>query len=185
MRYIYVMRITRTCKIAVDAMLNIAGHTAMGYAISLPIVSKRLGVSHSYLEIVFSKLKAAGLIYSHRGPGGGYSLANKIENISIKDIVDAMVDPPALANGLSARLWVNLEMHMQSQMSQITLDQILASTPIKIDPSLEILGSKLTRPQGHKHSIRKPTKTPNRKERRALGPNSVFSFGKFILQNRA
>ena len=176
------MRITAKCKIAVDAMLDIAGHTERGYAISLPVVSKRLGVSHSYLELIFSKLKAAGLIYSHRGPGGGYSLAKKLGDISVKDIVDATIDPQALVHGLSAQLWVNLEAQMQNQMSQITLHHILANTPIKIDPTLETLGAKLARAQEHKQPVKMPAKIPSRKEPQVLGPNSVFSFGKFILQ---
>ena len=176
------MRITAKCQIAVDAMLDIAAHTEKGYAISLPVVSKRLSVSHSYLELIFSKLKAAGLIYSHRGPGGGYSLAKEPGAISVKDIVDAMIEPPALVNGLSAQLWGNLEAHMQNQMSQITLHQILSNMPINIDPTLESLGAKLARAQEHKQSVRMPAKTPTRKDRQSLGPNSVFSFGKFILQ---
>jgi Rrf2 family iron-sulfur cluster assembly transcriptional regulator len=177
------MRITAKSRIAVDAILDIAAHTEKGYAISLPVVSKRLSVSHSYLELIFSKLKAAGLIHSHRGPGGGYSLAKRIESISVKDIVDATIDPPVLVSGLSAQLWGNLEAHMQNQMSQITLHQILANTPIKIDPTLESLGAKLVKPQERKQSDKMPAKIPIRKERQALGPNSVFSFGKFILQN--
>ena len=100
MRYIYPMRITTKCRIATDALLDIAAHTEKGYAISLPIVSKRLAVSHSYLELIFSSLKAAGLIHSHRGPGGGYSLAKKPETISIKDIVDATGDVNSKGNFL-------------------------------------------------------------------------------------
>ena len=176
------MRITAKSRIAVDAMLDIAAHTEKGYAISLPVVSNRLSISHSYLELIFSKLKAAGLIHSHRGPGGGYSLAKKMEDISVKDIVDATIDPQPPVNALSAQLWVNLEAHMQSQMSQITLHQILANMPITIDPTLESLGAKLVRAQEPKQSVKMHAKIPTRKERRALGPNSVFSFGKFILQ---
>jgi DNA-binding IscR family transcriptional regulator len=37
LRYIAFMRITTKCKIAVDALLEIAAHTEKGYAISLPI----------------------------------------------------------------------------------------------------------------------------------------------------
>lgn len=176
------MRITTKCKIAVDALLDIAAHTAKGYAISLPVVSKRLGVSHSYLEHIFSKLKTAGLIHSHRGPGGGYSLARKPEDISVNDIVGATGDTWPLVNGLSTQVWVNLEAHMQNQMSQITLHHILANTPITIDLTLEGLGTKLARVQEHKQSDKMPVKIPIRKERQALGPNSIFSFGKFILQ---
>lgn len=177
------MRISAKYKIAVDAMLDIAAHTEKGFTISLPLVSKRLGISHSYLEQIFSKLKTAGLIDSHRGPGGGYSLAKKPEDISVKDIVAAAIDPQSLANNPSTQLWLNLEVHMQNQMSQISLSHILANTPIKIDPALESLGAKLARAQERKkHSHKVAMKNPDSKAQCTLGPNSVFSFGKFIFQ---
>lgn len=177
------MRIHIKCKIAIDAMIDIAAHTERGYVISLPVISKRLNISHSYLELIFSKLKTAGLIYSQRGPGGGYSLAKAPGDISVKDIVDATIDAQSLASGLSAELWINLEKHMQNQMLQITLSRILADTPVAIDPTLECLGTKLLRAQVHsKRLTKKTTKTTATKMGKALGPNSVFSLGKFILQ---
>jgi Rrf2 family iron-sulfur cluster assembly transcriptional regulator len=177
------MRIPTKCKIAVDAMIDIAAHTEKGYAISLPVICKRLNISHSYLELIFSKLKTAGLIYSHRGPGGGYSLARKPDDISVKDIVDATIDTQYLVSGLSAQLWTNLEKHMQNQMLQITLSHILANTPITIDPNLERLGAKLVKAQERSKCLaERPSKIPDSKKEKILGPNSVFTFGKFILQ---
>lgn len=174
------MRITTKCKIAVDALLEIAAHTEKGYAISLPIVSKRLAVSHSYLELIFSSLKAAGLIHSHRGPGGGYSLAKEPGAISVKDIVDAAGDSQSLEGGPSTQLWVNLDAHMQNQMAQITLSQLLDQTAIQIDPSLERLGLNLEKAQKTK-APKATTETKPTKVRNSLGPNSVFSFGKYLL----
>lgn len=183
MQYICLMRIPAKCKTAVDAMIDIAAHTQKGYAISLPVICRRLNVSHSYLEIIFSKLKTAGLIYSHRGPGGGYSLARKPDDISVRDIVNATIDAQSLVNGLSAQLWTNLEAHMQNQMAQITLHHILVEVPIKIDPTLESLEAKLAKVQERNQSDNVPAKTQDREKRQALGPNSIFSFGKFILQS--
>jgi len=177
------MRITTKCKIATDALLEIAAHTQKGYAISLPIVSKRLDVSRSYLELIFSSLKAAGLVHSHRGPGGGYSLGKKPEAISIKDIVDATGESPSLEGGPSAQLWVNLDAHMQNQMAQITLSQLLAKTAIHIEPSLEHLGLKLEKAQKTK-APKAVTETMPTKVRKSLGPNSVFSFGKYLLHKK-
>lgn len=177
------MRITTKCRIAVDALLVIAAHTNKGYAIAVPIISKRLVVSHSYLELIFSSLKTAGLVHSHRGPGGGYSLAKEPGAISVKDIVDATGDSPSLEGGPSAQLWVNLDAHMQNQMAQITLSQLLAQTAIQIDPSLERLGLKLEKAQKTKAPTA-TTETKPTKVRKSLGPNSVFSFGKYLLHKK-
>ena len=177
------MRITTKCKIATDALLEIAVHTEKGYAISLPIVSKRLAVSHSYLELIFSSLKAAGLIHSHKGPGGGYSLAKAPGAISVKDIVDATGESPSLEGGPSTQLWVNLDAHMQNQMAQITLSQLLAQTTIQIDSSLERIGLKLEK--ANKLKVPKgSTEMKSIKMLNSLGPNSVFNFGKYLLRKR-
>lgn len=172
------MRITTKSKIALNAMLDIAAHTAKGYAISLPIVSKRLGISHSYLELIFSSLKAAGLIHSHRGPGGGYSLAKNPEAISVKDIVDATSNARPLVGDLSGQLWANLDAHMQSQMSQILLGQILAGTTICIEP--EQLHLRLGKTQAPRTTKVPALALP--KVHQALGPNSVFGFGQYLLR---
>lgn len=177
------MRITTKCKIAVDALLEITAHTEKGYAISLPIVSKRLAVSHSYLELIFSSLKAAGLIRSHRGPGGGYSLAKKPETISIKDIVNVTGDPQSLEGGPSAQLWVNLDSHMQKQMAQITLSHLLAKTAVQIDPGLAHLALKLEKTPKSKMAKASEEKRPNQ-TKKPTGPNSVFSFGKYLLHKQ-
>lgn len=183
LRYIDSMRITTKCKIAVDALLEITAHTEKGYAISLPIVSKRLAVSHSYLELIFSSLKAAGLVRSHRGPGGGYSLAKKPETISVKDIVDATGDPQSLEGGPSAQLWVNLDVHMQNHMAQITLSHLLAKTAVHIEPSLARLHLKLEKTSKTKASKASVEKRPNQ-TKKPTGPNSVFSFGKYLLHKQ-
>ncbi|MBU3602290.1 Rrf2 family transcriptional regulator [Polynucleobacter sp. AM-25C3] len=177
------MRITTKCKIATDALLEIAAHTEKGYAISLPIVSKRLAVSHSYLELIFSSLKAAGLIRSHRGPGGGYSLAKELGAISVKDIVDATGESPSLEGDPSAQLWVNLDAHMQKQMAQITLSHLLARTAIPIEPSLTRLHLRLEKASKSKATKASAEKRSN-KIRKPTGPNSVFSFGKYLLHKQ-
>jgi Rrf2 family iron-sulfur cluster assembly transcriptional regulator len=168
------MRITTKSKIAVAALLDIAVHTANEYAIALPVVSKRLGISRSYLEPIFSSLKAAGLIHSHRGPGGGYFLAKIPAAISVKDIVDATGHPQPLTEDLGAQLWANLDAHMQNQMAQITLNHILANIAVGNEPKHE-------KRQKTKKS-QAPTVMLLKKIRKSLGPNSVFSFGKYVLQ---
>lgn len=175
------MRMVAKYKIAVDAMLEIAAHTNKGYAISLPAISKRIGFSLSYLEPIFTQLKAAGLIQSHRGPGGGYSLARK-EVVSVKDIVNAIGDFQIESVGPGAILLASLEERMQHHMSQITLDHLLAKTAIQTDPSLEKMKRKLLVAQQQNHLRKMTVKIQVCEKRRSPGPNSVFSFGQFLLK---
>ncbi|HSW51702.1 MAG TPA: Rrf2 family transcriptional regulator, partial [Sulfuricaulis sp.] len=48
------------------------------------------GISLSYLEQLFAKLRRSGLVDSVRGPGGGYTLAMEPNKISVAEIVVAI-----------------------------------------------------------------------------------------------
>ena len=61
-------------------------------------ISKRQGISLSYLEQLLLKLKRAGLIKTTKGPSGGYALAKKPAQISIGAIIRATEGPVALAS---------------------------------------------------------------------------------------
>jgi Rrf2 family protein len=53
-------------------------------------IAKREEISEKYLSIIIIPLRGAGLIQSTRGAHGGYTLAKRPEEISIKDIFDAL-----------------------------------------------------------------------------------------------
>lgn len=81
------MPIARKTRLAVAALLELAqqpGHQP------LAMISARLRVSVSYLELLFSRLRRGGLVRSTRGPGGGYCLARAPEQISVQDVVEAV-----------------------------------------------------------------------------------------------
>lgn len=181
------MRISSKSKIAFNVLLDIAAHTAQGYAISMPLISKRQGLSLSYLEIIFSVLKSVGMIQSHRGPGGGYSLATKPENISLKDIVIVIEGEQAPKEDLSADLWMNLQVFMHEQMADITLKHGLQQSVIQIETSTRGLAS-IQAKEKTRASTQAPAKlvkkSPPKKVKQILGPNSIFSFGKYLRMRK-
>ena len=83
------MRLTTKGRYAVTAMLDLALHGYQG-PIPLSAISMRQGISLSYLEQLFSRLRKHGLVNSTRGPGGGYVLARDAETIAIADIIVAV-----------------------------------------------------------------------------------------------
>ena len=58
--------------------------------ISISTIAAREGLSESYLEQLFAKLKKAGLISSIRGINGGYQLAKPAGEISVGDVLRAL-----------------------------------------------------------------------------------------------
>jgi len=63
-----------------------------GRPVPLAEIAERQGISLSYLEQLFAKLKKGGVVKSVRGPGGGYMLASPSNAISIAEIVKSVED---------------------------------------------------------------------------------------------
>lgn len=83
------MRLTTKGRYAVTAMLDLALRFDQG-AVTLAEIARRQGISLSYLEQLFARLRRAGLVDSIRGPGGGYNLADEPSKISVAQIIVAI-----------------------------------------------------------------------------------------------
>lgn len=83
------MRLTTKGRYAVTALLDLAIHHDEG-AVALADISARQGISLSYLEQLFARLRRAGLVVSTRGPGGGYCLASHPDAVSVRQVIDAI-----------------------------------------------------------------------------------------------
>lgn len=130
------MRLTTKGRYAVTAMLDLALHYADG-PITLADISKRQGISLSYLEQLFSRLRKKGLVVSTRGPGGGYKLSREASNIVVADVITAIdekVDATrcgGLANCqddnpcLTHELWSDLSQRIYDFLSGITLADLV------------------------------------------------------------
>ncbi len=83
------MRISARGRYAVTAMLDLALHHGQG-PVRLSNISARQGISLSYLEQLFARLRRHQLVASVRGPGGGYRLARPAEKISVAAVIEAV-----------------------------------------------------------------------------------------------
>jgi len=83
------MRITTKGRYALKAILFLAVN-AQGSPISIKEISAVQKISPEFLEQLFFKLKKSGIISSVRGPGGGFSLNRPLEDITVKDVFDAV-----------------------------------------------------------------------------------------------
>ncbi len=93
------LRLSKKGQYGVRAMFEIAKNYKKG---PLPIreIAKKQGVSVSYLEQLLNRLRKSRLIKSQKGPGGGYVLSNKPEEISVGKILKALEGPVAIAHCL-------------------------------------------------------------------------------------
>lgn len=83
------MRLSTKGRYAVTAMLDLAIHDRLG-PVTLADISQCQGISLSYLEQLFAKLRKHKLVEGVRGPGGGYRLARPSHQISMAEIINAV-----------------------------------------------------------------------------------------------
>ncbi len=70
-------------------MLDLALHYGEG-PITLADIAQRQGISLSYLEQLFARLRKKSLVSSVRGPGGGYSLGREAGDIFVAEVITAV-----------------------------------------------------------------------------------------------
>ncbi|ARN76048.1 Fe-S cluster assembly transcriptional regulator IscR [Oceanicoccus sagamiensis] len=136
------MRLTTKGRYAVTAMLDLAIHSNAG-PISLADISNRQGISLSYLEQLFAKLRRNDLVTSVRGPGGGYLLSRVSETIFVAQIVDAVnesIDATGCGGAgdcqdgekcLTHHLWCDLSDQIHSFLSGISLASLVARRDVQ------------------------------------------------------
>ncbi len=122
------------------AMTDLASQGADS-VVSLTEISKRQSISLSYLEQLFGKLRKAGLVESHRGHSGGYSLSRPSEGIKL-DAIIAAVDEDIKLHGctpeikqhctghttqcLTHSLWDALEAHIEDFLAKVSVADVVS-----------------------------------------------------------
>lgn len=86
------MRLTTKGRFAVTAMIDLATRNVDG-PVTLAGIAERQGISLSYLEQLFARLRRHGIVSSVRGPGGGYNLARPIAEVTVADVILAVDEP--------------------------------------------------------------------------------------------
>lgn len=130
------MRLTTKGRYAVTAMLDLAIHYKDG-PITLADISQRQGISLSYLEQLFARLRKRGLVDSARGPGGGYRLSRQATAIAVGEVitaVDEKVDATRCGGHgncqeddrcLTHELWMDLSGQIFQFLQNISLGELV------------------------------------------------------------
>ncbi len=136
------MRLTSKGRYAVTAILDVALHAQSG-PVPLADISERQGISLSYLEQLFSRLRKKGLVSSVRGPGGGYQLGGEAEDISVGDVITAVnesVDATKCGGStgcqdgsqcLTHTLWADLSSRIQQFLDAISIAELMKKQAVQ------------------------------------------------------
>lgn len=128
------MILTTKARYGVMSVIEIANDNSKK-PVNLSKVAQIQNLSPAYLEQIFSKLKKSGIVLASKGPGGGYILAKKPEEITIASIVLAVDEPikmtrctsdkkgcmPNNTRCKSHHLWHGLEKNILKYLESLTV----------------------------------------------------------------
>jgi len=83
------MRFTTKTEYGLNCLVHLARQKA-GDVVTVKDIADREGFSTTYIEKILQKLRSAGIVSSHAGKHGGFSLARRPEAISLREIVVAL-----------------------------------------------------------------------------------------------
>lgn len=136
------MKLSTKGRYAVTAMMDLALREHTG-PITLANISHDQGISNSYLEQLFARLRKHGLVKGVRGPRGGYRLARPAQEITVADIISAVdesVDNTRCRGKencqdgercLTHELWMELSASLFDFLNAITLAQYIERPAVR------------------------------------------------------
>ncbi len=132
------MRLSTKSRYAVTSLLDLVMHSDQG-PVSLSDISVRQGISLSYLEQLFAKMRRNNLVVSTRGPGGGYSLGGTPDQVCIADVINAVDEELSVANEsgttyepcLTEILWQELSDEIENYLTTISLADMMENEEVQ------------------------------------------------------
>ncbi len=83
------MKLTRASDYAIRGIVYMSMQS-QGSIVVIPEVAREMDVPVGFLARIFQSLSRAGIVISHRGKKGGYSMARKPEEVTLRDVVEAV-----------------------------------------------------------------------------------------------
>ncbi len=129
------MKLSTKGRYAITAMLDLALNASDNNRVTLADISEFQGISLSYLEQLFARLRQTNLVKGTRGPGGGYRLAKPANEITISEIIAAVDDKSSKNEKLmkiderhrkTQQLWQALSSDINLFLSNITLGDLVS-----------------------------------------------------------
>jgi Rrf2 family protein len=130
------MRLSLQVQYAICGVFDLAYNGDPGTPIQVRVIGERQAIPPRYLEQIFQRLRRARLVSGKRGPGGGYVLARPAEEITLRDVVEAVegplermigAGPPPRAPRVPFRptfLWKSLAERMGGTLEEVTLERL-------------------------------------------------------------
>jgi Rrf2 family protein len=132
------MKITTRGRYGLRAILGLARCYGEGPVLAATL-AQREGVSRKYLHALLGSLKAAGLVRSVRGAGGGFELSRAPQEVRLDEVLRAAEGPLCLVDCVARpdrckrssdctarRVWQKLSREIENVLKGVSLQDLLA-----------------------------------------------------------
>ncbi|MCH5297457.1 MAG: Rrf2 family transcriptional regulator [Ruminococcus sp.] len=145
------MKISTKVEFGIIAMIDIAINSESNNAVTVYSISKRQNISGKYLEQILPVLRQAHLIHGLKGSKGGYVLTKPAEEITFKDIINALditvlsdvyfssQSESDIADTVNDNLWNKMTDYMRKFTEKLTLADIIEEYHKSIEEKSEQL----------------------------------------------
>lgn len=114
--------ITSKSRYAVVAMAELARSGQR--PVPIKELAERRGIPEQFLEQLFSTLRRAGLLTSHRGMKGGYTLSRQADEITVLEIVQALDGKVGQEAEEAGGIWADGVSALRKVFGQTTIAEI-------------------------------------------------------------
>ena len=90
------LQVSRRVDYALRAVIHLASEQDGGRISTIAEIAARERLPRQFLEKIFQQLIRSGLVRSRRGPRGGYELGRPAEDVTFRDVIEAVEGPIAL-----------------------------------------------------------------------------------------
>jgi Rrf2 family protein len=134
-----IVRISAKADYAVRAVMELAA-VPEGVSLNAREIAAAQEIPQNFLENILAELRRAGIVHTHRGPGGGSSLARPPGSITVAEVLRAIDGPLAAVRDLppeqlvytgAARnlpaLWCRMHSCLGDLLDGVTVEELTGS----------------------------------------------------------
>ena len=130
------MKLSTRGRYGLRALVDLAANAGEDTA-SLVQTARRQKLSLNYLEQVFASLRRAGIVTTVKGAGGGYALARDMDEITVKEVIEALEGEISIADeaagvredevqsAIRSLLWDEIDRQVEKLLAGRTLGSLV------------------------------------------------------------
>ena len=131
------MKLSTRVRYGVRALVELAD-VQRESPVLLDSIAKKQGISRKYLDAIFARLKAAGIVSSSRGAGGGFRITRAPASITVADVFQGLEGSLCLVDCESedshcgqfqhcptTEMWAELSSLMTDYLGSITIQKLV------------------------------------------------------------